>query len=495
MPSLFFHNFSGRNLPDYSREDFNTMHVVDGFIVQTGMQLPCQGGETISVDLGGATVFAAFADAHVHFTQTGITLLGCRLENARSLADILDMVSSATKKNNFVLGWNMQETRLAEKRLPTLAELDRTGKDAFIWLARADLHSAVANTKALQWARSFFPDIDPQNALISGERYNFLSYELNRLLPADLKKKALELAATECFKNGVGTVHALEGSENSTEETIAAADFFATSPLHGVIYHQSPHADLPKRMNWNKMGGCLLIDGSLGTRTAALHQNYTDSSSNGCQYLNSEAIDSILKTATHNGMQLALHAIGDRAIDAATACYARAALEFGKPALPHRLEHCILPTAQALADARKAETQICVQPAFDYFWGGATNLYAQRLGAERALRCNPFKTILLAGLKMAGGSDSPVTPINPLLGIHALVNHCNPDERLDLNTALAMFIAEPHTFAGEENLRGHLRSTKSADFVCLTEDPFAVPRAKLKDLQIRSLYLGGKKVY
>ena len=254
MESLFFYNFSGRNLPDYSKEDFNSMHVVDGRIVQTGMQLQCPGGETIAVDLGGATVFAAFADAHVHFTQTGITLLGCRLERARNLSDICDMVSNEAAKEKFILGWNMQESRLTEKRLPTLSELDKISADAFIWLARADLHSAVVNSKALQWARSVFPAIDPQNGLISGEQYNFLSYELNKLLPEDLKRRALGLAAEECFKNGVGTVHALEGCENSAAETIAAAGFFAASPLHGVIYHQSPRAVLPKKMGWNRMG-------------------------------------------------------------------------------------------------------------------------------------------------------------------------------------------------------------------------------------------------
>lgn len=492
---FFFYNFSGRNLPDYSRKEFDSMHVVNEMVVHTDFQMPFPDDGSIRIDLGGAVVFSAFADAHVHFTQTGITLLGCRLEQAENLSDLFEMVSTEANHHEYVLGWNMQETRLREKRLPTSEELDHLSRQAFIWLARADLHSAVVNTRALNWAKGFFPALEAQNGLIKGEEYNFLSYELNRQLPRDFKMRALKLAEQECFKNGVGTVHALEGSENSEIESIAAADFFATSPLHSVIYHQSGNPNLPLKRGWNRMGGCLLVDGSIGTRTASMSEPYADASTSGCQYLHAQDIERLLTTAAKNRLQLALHAIGDQAIDTVTACFTWADEKFGPPPLPHRIEHFILPSDKAIKAARDTGTMVCVQPTFDHFWGGSTGLYAQRLGPKRAAACNPFKTIFDMGISLACGSDSPVTPINPLLGIHALVNHTNPDERVDLNSALSLFISEPHKFCGESVQRGHLRPGKRADFVCLNEDPFMVPPARLKDIRVNSLYLGGNKVF
>ena len=495
MKKFFFYNFSGRNLPDYSRKDFDTMHVVNGMIKQTGFQMSFPDDGSIGVDLGGATVFSAFADAHVHFTQTGITLLGCRLENAVSLNEIFDMVRAEAAGHEYVLGWNMQETRLKEKRLPTSEELDRINSKAFIWLARADLHSAVVNSRALQWARSRFPSVTAINGLISGEAYNFLSYELNALLPKAMKRQALELAAQECYRRGVGTVHALEGCAASESETLAAADFFNSSPLHGVIYHQSPDPALPKRMKWNRMGGCLLVDGSIGTRTASLHEPYSDADTSGSQYLKAEDIEKILTGAAQNRLQLALHAIGDRAIDTVTSCYAWATEKFGRQPLTHRIEHFILPTDKAIMAARDNGIMVCIQPVFDHFWGGQNGLYAQRLGKERAARCNPFKTMLDLGIPLAAGSDSPVTPIDPLLGIHALVNHHSPEERIDLNSAMSLYITEPHKFTGEGSARGHLKPARPADFVCLADDPFLTPLSRIKDIRVNGLYLNGEKVF
>ncbi len=145
--------------------------------------------------------------------------------------------------------------------------------------------------------------------------------------------------------------------------------------------------------------------------------------------------------------------------------------------------------------ARDNGIMVCIQPVFDHFWGGQDGLYAQRLGKERAARCNPFKTMLDLGIPLAAGSDSPVTPIDPLLGIHALVNHHSPEERIDLNSALSLYITEPHKFTGEGSARGHLKPARPADFVCLADDPFMTPPSRIKDIRVNGLYLNGEKVF
>lgn len=495
MAAQFFHNFSGRNLPDYSRKDFDSMLVADGIIVKTGYQLTPPVGDIEHLDLDGATVLAAFTDAHVHFTQTGISQLGIQLNNARSVKDILEMVQVEAKNNEYVLGWGLQELALSDRRLPTAAELDKVAANKFVWLARQDLHSAVLNNKAIAWARTINANLPIENGLLKGEEYNHIAYELCDYLSDSFKQKGFKKAEQLCFAKGVAAIHALEGCKKSSKDTIATAEFLAKSPLHGVIYHQSPDPAVPLKKGWRHMGGCLLVDGSIGTRSAAMNAEYEDDpSTSGSLYLKAEDIEQLLKTATQNNLQLALHAIGDRALDTVTSCYAWAQQQFGKPSLPHRIEHFILPSERALKHARGTALMVCIQPAFDHLWGGLSGLYRQRLGKKRAENCNPFKTMLALGIQLAGGSDSPVTPIDPLLGVHSLVNHTNPEERIDLNSALSLFISEPHKLAGEEITRGHLYSGFVADFVCLAEDPFEVSANKLSSLRIEALYIAGKRV-
>jgi len=200
----------------------------------------------------------------------------------------------------------------------------------------------------------------------------------------------------------------------------------------------------------------------------------------------------MLTTAHQNQLHLALHAIGDRAIDTVTSTYAWACHKWGKPALANRIEHFIMPSDKAIRQARDNALSICIQPAFDHYWGGGEGLYAQRLGRERATRLNPFKTMLDFGIQLAAGSDSPVTAIDPLAGIAALVQHSNPDERMSLNSALALFISEPHKLAGESLIRGQLKTGYHADFVCLNEDPFKISPSRLSNLRVNKLYIAGR---
>ena len=496
MPLLLFHNFSGRNLPDYAHHEFDSMLVQHGLIVKTGFQLTPPYPDTKLIDLQGAPVFAAFADAHVHLTQTGIALSGAQLEPATSLSEVADLLSVEAANNEFVLGWGLQETRLKERKLPTSAELDRICPNKFVWAARQDLHSAVLNSVALQWAGTILPNLQAHEGLISGNDYNLLSYQLIDKLPVEFKKRGLHLAQQHCFKQGVATVHALEGSRESTTDTIAVAEFSKISALHTVIYHQSGDPTLALDHGWKGMGGCLLADGSLGTRTAALHRPYADSPDcAGNLYLSAGEVEKLLITARKHQLHLALHAIGDRAIDMVASCYAWACEKLGRPAIPDRIEHFILPSDKAIRQAREHGMHICVQPAFDKYWGGANGLYAQRLGPERALSLNPFKTMLDLGIQLAAGSDSPVTSIDPIAGIAALVQHSNPEEQLSLNSALSLFISEPHKLAGESLIRGHLKTGYHADFVCLNQDPFKTAPSRLAELDVKQLFIGGQSVF
>lgn len=498
---VYFYNFSARNLPDYGVMDFNSMIVKNGVITNTGKNLLKPKEKHRAVDLKNAVVFSPFTDAHVHFMQTGVTMLGCDLGKVKNIKQIL----KAVKKENqqpWILGWQMQEGLLKERRPPSLKELDKVSGDGIVWLTRADLHSAVVNSKGQRWANeqlagTRFEDFSPNGKenLICGEGFYFLAAKVLENVSKDFKIRAFKMVEKLCLEQGVGTVHAFEGDEGNEADSLLLAEFFKTSPVHGVIYHQSTNPDLPVKMRWKQMGGCLLVDGAFGSHTAALYEDYADKAGEkGVLYKKAAEIIEIAKRANNTGLQLAMHAIGDRANDLLATSYL-AAKEKCNGGGRHRIEHFILPTFKAIRNAKLAGALIGVQPAFDYYWGGKKRLYEARLGAERAAKCNPFKTLIDSGLKLAGGSDSPVTGINPILGVHGLVNHSNLDERLDLNSALSIFIANAHEFTGESGHRGFLKKGFHGDFITLSRDPFKTPSKKLRKIKVTNFYLRGNLVY
>ena len=428
MQQNYFYNFDGRNLPDYSKKQFDSMLVLNGTILKTGFKLPFPTTSDIeAIDLKGAVVFSSFSDAHVHFSQTAMTRCGCDLTQARNLSEVYDLIKEASGKYPVVLAYNLQEQQLKENRLPELKQLDKISNKKIIWVARKDLHSAVLNSAALKWAKSLYSDLNDKNGFISGKGYNASAGRLLDIIPESMLKEGMEKTANECLKNGVTFIHALEGSKNSDREPMLTKEFFKQNPLEGVIYHQSNNPALAKSNDWPGFGGCLLVDGSIGTRTAALNQPYFDKSeTSGNLYLEAEDIEELLKIGNENKLQLALHAIGDRAIDKVASSYLWSSEKFPDSNLQNRIEHLVLPSSKAIRNIRQSNAMVCIQPLFDYYWGGRGRLYEQRLGPERAEQCNPFKTILDLGITVACGSDSPVTPIDPLKGIHALVNHSNP---------------------------------------------------------------------
>ena len=494
MSVKYFYNFSARTYPDYSETAFNTMIVSDGYILNAGFDIPKPFAKTPAFDMGGSIIFPPFVDSHTHFLQTGIVNSGCQLDEVTCLKDIFDLVNEETKKHKIVLGWNLDISHIKEKRFPTLYELDKISSKNFIWLVSKDLHMCVANTEAINWAKKNYSSLTDTNGIISGEAYNSLCYKINDLLTEEYKLNSLKKIEKHCISKGVATVHALEGNQDNPYESLLVDKFFKNSKLEGIIYNQSSNPKIPLKNKWEQMGGCILVDGSIGSRTAALFDEYADSNTKGDLYLNSDAVMVITKVAAQNKLQLALHAIGDMACEIVASTYMWAYDTFGKPERPNRIEHFILPNNKSIRNARKSNAIIGIQPAYDYFWGGKDGLYSERLGLERAMNCNPYKTLSNSGITLIGGSDSPVTPIDPLLGIHSIVNHSNADEQLSLNDAFSIFINEPHRATGKFERKGQLKIGERADFICLNTDPFAISKRRIKDILVKAMYLNGELI-
>jgi predicted amidohydrolase YtcJ len=231
--------------------------------------------------------------------------------------------------------------------------------------------------------------------------------------------------------------------------------------------------------------GDLFADGSIGSHTAWLREAYADADHSGHGYLTAAAVRDHVVACTEAGLQAGFHAIGDGALDTVVAGLAEAGERLGPDRLRaarHRLEHVEMVSPEALPVLARLGVVASVQPAFDRLWGGADGMYAERLGAERALALNPLAGMREAGVVLAFGSDSPVTPIDPWGSVRAAVRHRTPGSGL---AAAAAF--EAHTrggwWAARRDADGVLTAGAPATFAVWDLDGAAVdPASGLPDL-------------
>jgi predicted amidohydrolase YtcJ len=404
-----------------------------------------------TVDLDGALVIPAFVDAHVHLTDTGLSLSGLDLATAGSLAEALRAVERAARSTGGrpLLGSGWDETRWPEGRAPTAAELDRASYGGVVYLARTDAHSAVVSS-ALLASVTGITGLDgylPDGRLTKAAHHAARAVALSAITAgqrAELQRVALRSAAA----HGIGAVHEMAGPEISSAEDLAAVLALAAGGPHDEpfpevygYWGELHGATTATELGAVGAGGDLFCDGSIGSHTAGMLLPYADlpgTAADACGYLRYDTAELAehLIECTEAGLQGGFHAIGDAATDQVVASMRLATERLGSrvSAAGHRIEHVELITdVPALAESGLIAS---VQPAFDASWGGEQGMYAQRLGSERARRLNPLAALAAAGVPLALGSDSPVTPIDPWAGVRAAVYSTNPAHALSPRAAL-----------------------------------------------------------
>jgi hypothetical protein len=240
--------------------------------------------------------------------------------------------------------------------------------------------------------------------------------------------------------------------------------------------------DIPWIMDLGQetLGGDLSLDGSIGARTAAVSEPYVDVKGTGILYEEEEELAELFHNAHLAGLQVALHAIGDVAIEQALTVWERVYHTLDSRqrrhfrARRHRIEHFELPAGNQIERAAALGLAISVQPAFDAEWGHDGAMYEQRLGMERAVLMNPFSSLVARGLEVGAGSDSPVTPLDPMIGIWALETHHQVTQRMSREEAIRLFTIGSARLAHLEEKKGQLLPGMHADFACYEEDPFEV---------------------
>ncbi|MER7483439.1 amidohydrolase [Streptomyces sp. NPDC126510] len=391
------------------------------------------------VDLDGALVTPAFTDAHVHTTATGLALTGLDLSGAPSLEAALALVrdfAAARPDDRVLLGQGWDAARWPGGRPPTRAELDEATGHRPLYLSRIDVHSAVVTTALLD----LVPDAARVDGPLTADAHHAVRAAAFAAVTPQQRGDAQRAALAHAVSLGIGTLHECAGPEISSEDDFTGLlRLVGDEPGPRVVGYWAEQ-DVAKARELGAAGaaGDLFVDGALGSHTACLHQPYADAAHTGIAYLDADAVAAHVVACTEAGLQAGFHAIGDAAVDAVVEGVRAAAEKLGLGrirAARHRVEHAEMLTPESVAAFAELGLTASVQPAFDALWGGEEGMYAQRLGAERARGLNPFAALLRAGVPLAFGSDSPVTPLDPWGTVRAAAFHRTPEHRVSVRAA------------------------------------------------------------
>lgn len=405
----------------------------------------------------GMVLTPGFVDAHVHATNTGLMMIGLDLTDTTSAHDLLTRVrrSALRHPDEPILGHGWDETRWGARDLPTPEDLDAAAAGHLVYLSRVDGHSALVSRTLI----AAEPDIQrligftAGSALVSQHAHGEASRTALGSITPGLRNRAQRTFLDEASRRGIVAVHEMAGptisGESDARELLQEA---ANLPGPRVFLYWGELAstggiDRARGLGAVGAGGDLFLDGALGSRTAALHDPYSDDPGNrGALYVDFDSVVDHIVQCTHAGVQAGFHVIGDRACDLVTEAFMMGAEQTGIAEirrLRHRLEHAEMVNEGSLATLTELGVALSMQPLFDGLWSSAGGMYEQRLGRERARTMNRWGSALRAGATVAFSSDCPVTAMSPWSQVRAAMQHHDPDERISEDAAV-----DAHSRAG-----------------------------------------------
>jgi predicted amidohydrolase YtcJ len=438
------------------------------------------------VDLDGCWITPAFVDAHVHGTATGLAATGLDLDGVGSLAAALAAVRrhAADRPGRVVRGLRWDDSTWPERRPPTARELEAAAPGRPVLLLRVDGHSCVVDPGTL--ARLPLDRLAGVDRDAAGEPTGWLLEEASQaarrlvdgaLSAADLAA-ARRAAAQAAAGLGIATLHEMgHPGLSSLDDALAWAA--GGLPVEVLVWWAELDADAGPRHGL-RPGGDLFLDGSVGSGTAAVAQGYPGGGT-GELFHDDDAVTAFFVGCTGAGRGAGVHAIGDRAIDQAVRALERAAEEHGAEAVRrcrHRIEHLELPRPDHLGRLARLGVVASVQPAFDDRWGGEGRLYALAFGDATARAMNPLAPLAAAGVALAFGSDSTVTPLDPWGGVVAAQEH-RGGLGIDRVEALRAHTLGGRWAAAQDDV-GPLRPGLRADLAVWDGDPLAGDPRRLR---------------
>lgn len=462
-------------------------------------RIPC-------TDLKGKTVVPGLHDCHVHVMGTGLNAIGVDLYDCTSVADTLDKIEAAARDggDGWVYCTRLDESRLAEKRPPTAAEIDAVVPDRGVYIVDRGLHYTLVNTLAFNeigFDGTEHGLVRDAAGRVTGRLHDKAngkarSYFYEKMTDQQ-RAGMLDYTASEAVKKGITTLHAMEGGDMFSDKDVPVfLEHQSRFPLDMRLYWDTENVQNILDHHLPAVGTDLLLDGSIGSRTAAFMNPYTDAPDTcGEIYFTEDFVVNHITRAHQNHLQAGFHAIGQRAITFVLDCLEKSLAVC--PCADHRfrIEHFGFPDARDIDRAARLGVVISTQPSFSYLRGGPGSVYNLRLGDERERRGYPLATFVKAGIPVGGGSDSGVTPMDPVLGLHAAVNQAYPENSVDIQTALRMFTLDAAYCAFEDDQKGSIVPGKLGDLTVLSENPYTAASDKIKDIEVCMTVKNGKTVY
>jgi len=436
-------------------------------------------GDTISIE--NRVVIPSFIDAHAHILGSIVKSNWVNLFDIKSKQHLFDLIKEYSDRNKKVfIGYNFDESKWSDdKSYPTRKELDAVSKDLNIFLMRIDGHLAVVNSKTIETFRipkDVFYDFS--NGIITEDYVYDIANKILKKYGQDLKEQTI----LEFIKKGVLAACDM-GLDLSVPKTFIKKiknhiDLYEYTILKSLEkVHESDIKKVLEKYGAKPQGIKLFVDGSIGARTAFLFEPYRDDPNNrGLLLISEELLETIVKICNKLKIQLAIHAIGDAAIDITLRALKHADID-----LRHRIEHLEMPLEDHVKKLSSYGIIPSMQPNFVANWQQRGGLYERRLGWDRAKNMNPFRTILEKRKILSFGSDC--MPLDPLYGLYGAMTHPIEEEKLSFTDAVLSYTHGSAYSIFMENVLGKIAPGYDASFLILNIDqnpsPDEVKKAKI----------------
>lgn len=494
---------------------------------------PLVGPGTRVIDLAGRLAIPGLNDAHMHLLPYGLAMaeVDLRPKAAPTLQALLDALAARaarTAPGDWVIGRGYDHFELDVERHPRRDELDAACPDHPVYIVRTDGHLAVANSRALALAGITDDTPSPEGGLIERRdgRLTGLLAETGRepmmaVLPepaVDEMVAAIERAGRDLLSHGITSVmEAAVGLHHGWVEMTAYRQAHAEGRLpvrvYATLMGDKTRSILPEAMALGlvtgtgddrlRIGGVkIFTDGSTGGRTAAMTRPYLGGGPDdrGILCIPDDAeLSAMVMEAHRAGYQMAVHAIGDRAIDQVLDTYAAALEALPAPDRRHRIEHCGWLRADQLERMQRLGVIPAPQPAFIYTFG---DLYLSLVEAERAAASYPMRSWLEAGLHPSASTDCPVTDIAPMPNLYTMVTRqtnrgtvLGEDQCLSLDEALHAYTWASAYAAHEEGIKGRLVPGQAGDVAVFDRDLFSLEPEALLEARCDLTVLDGEIVF
>ena len=510
--------------------------IEDGFVRKVGTNAEVEAAAPADAkvyDAKGRTVVPGFIDSHQHLLNTGVALSDIRLHAATAIAEVKqiarDYIAERKPAAGTVLhgmGWN-QDYFTDEHRLLTVRDLDEISTEHPLVFERACGHMLVANTLAMKLAGITPETVPPEGGMIGhfedGSLNGIFAENARAPMLALFRNKSLEdtmrlirVAMKHAAETGVTSVQTCDIRGGSWRTTMEAYERVAADHPLTRVYHQSSFMNpaeykefldeghvMGKGTPFNRFGPLkLFVDGSLGARTAYMRQPYHDDpTTRGIPTLTVEELDTLVGMADSHGCGVAIHAIGDAAVEGVLNAYDKVCHDGLNP-LRHGIIHVQITDIPLVERFTKNHILALVQPIFLHY---DTQIVEARVGKELAATSYAFGTMKKLGIHMSFGTDSPIEDMNPIDNLYCAVTRTNlkglpeggfhPEECLDIYDAVDAYTREGAYASFEEDVKGRLLPGYYADLVVLSEDIFTMPAQELRRTKVDATMVAGEFVF